>query len=622
MTNDEEPYEGSERQFESLLDYLKRNRGFDFTAYKKPSLMRRIKRRMHSVDIKAFNDYIDYLEVHPEEFSHLFNTILINVTSFFRDEAAWEALASDVIPSMLSKKNSGDLIRVWCAGMASGQETYSIAMLLCEAMGEKEFGQRVKIYGTDVDEEALTQARQAVYSEKEVESVPEDLRKKYFEQVDSHFSFRKELRRAVIFGRHDLVQDAPISRVDLLVCRNTLMYFNAEAQLRVLNHFHFALRDDGVLFLGKAEMLLTHTNLFNPLDLKSRIFAKVPRVNLRDQLLVMTQGVNDDMANQLANHERLRDAAFDSAALPELIVDQDGALVFANAQARRLFNITVKDIGRPFSDLEVSYKPTDLRSRIDQAYNERKLISLKEVEWRIVPDNTRYYDVNIMPLVSKAGSILGVALTFADVTLTRQLEEELRASRAELETAYEEVQSTNEELETTNEELQSTNEELETLNEELQSTNEELETMNEELQSTNEELETLNEEMHERTDELNQANDFLESILKGIRVGVMVVDRDLQIREWNTKAEDLWGLRQVEVEGQNVLNLDIGLPVDQLKQPIRSCLSGEQEKGELVLPARNRRGKSISCHVTCTPLISETDGIRGVILLMEEGNEQ
>ncbi len=621
MTDDEEPYEGREGQFESLLDYLKRNRGFDFTAYKRPSLMRRIKQRMHSVYIKAFNDYVDYLEVHPEEFGHLFNTILINVTSFFRDEEAWKAIASDVIPRILSKKKPGDPIRVWCAGVASGQETYTMAMLLCEAMGEQEFGQRVKIYGTDVDEEALTQARQAVYSEKGVESVPEDLRGKYFEQADSRYSFRKELRRAVIFGRHDLVQDAPISRVGLLVCRNTLMYFNAEAQLRVLNHFHFALRDDGILFLGKSEMLLTHTNLFNPLDLKARIFAKVPRVNFRDQLSFMAQVVNDD-ATQLANHVRLREAAFDSAALAELVVDQNASLIFANAQARGLFGVAVKDIGRPFSDLELSYKPTDLRSRIEQAYAERRLITIGDVEWRTVPGNSRYYDVNIMPLISSGGNVLGVAVTFADVTHTRELEDELRASRAELETAYEEVQSTNEELETTNEELQSTNEELETLNEELQSTNEELETMNEELQSTNEEMETVNEEMRERTDELNQANAFLESILSGIRLGVMVVDQDLKIQEWNPKSEDLWGLRQVEVEGQNLLNLDIGLPVDQLKQPIRACLSGEQETRELVLPARNRRGKSISCHVSCTPLISETDGIRGVILLMEEGDEQ
>jgi two-component system CheB/CheR fusion protein len=336
----------------------------------------------------------------------------------------------------------------------------------------------------------------------------------------------------------------------------------------------------------------------------------------------MAQGVNDDAANQLANHARLREAAFDSAALAEVVLDHNGSLVFANAQARGLFGITVKDIGRPFSDLEVSYKPTDLRSRIEQAYAERRLITIGDVEWRMVPGDSRYHDVKIMPLISSGGNILGVALTFADITRTKELEDELRGSRAELETAYEEVQSTNEELETTNEELQSTNEELETLNEELQSTNEELETMNEELQSTNEEMETVNEEMRERTDELNQANAFLESILRGIRLGVMVVDQDLCIREWNQKSEDLWGLRQAEVEGQNLLNLDIGLPVEQLKQPIRACLSGEQKTRELVLPARNRRGKSISCHVSCTPLVSETDGIRGVILLMEEGSEQ
>jgi two-component system CheB/CheR fusion protein len=613
MTNSEES------QFDSVLDYLKRNRGFDFAAYKRPSLMRRVKHRLQMINIDSFSDYLDYLEVHPEEFDQLFNTILINVTSFFRDDAPWEAMASEVIPRILANKRSGDPIRVWCAGVASGQEPYSIAMLLAEALGEEEYQSRVKIYGTDADEEALVHARQAVYSSKEVESVPEELLKKYFEPVDSRWTFRKEMRRAVIFGRHDLVQDAPISRVDLLICRNTLMYFNAEAQAKILLHFHFALNEDGILFLGKSEMLLTHSNVFTPLDLKMRIFTKVVKLNERDHLLMMAHaGGTEDSANHLANHVRLREAAFDTGSPAQLVVDHNGFLVLANSQARGLFGLSLKDLGRPFKDLEISYRPTELRSRIEQAYAERRLLSVRGVEWRIVPDSTRYLDLVITPLIASTGNMLGVAITFSDVTGLRELENELNKSRAELETAYEEVQSTNEELETTNEELQSTNEELETLNEELQSTNEELETMNEELQSTNEELETVNDEMRERTDELNQSNDFLESILTGVRVGVMVVDKTLRIREWNRKSEDMWGLRQSEVEGQNFLGLDIGLAINTLTQPVSACLAGEKDFQELVLPARNRRGKTISCRVTCSPLKSKTDGIRGAILLMEE----
>src|SRR5262249_6662929 len=310
-----------DRQFDALLDYLKRNRGFDFGAYKRPSLMRRMKKRVQAVDVETFSDYLDYLEVHPEEFGHLFNTILINVTSFFRDEASWDALKTDVIPRIIGGKKPDEPIRVWCAGVASGEEVYTMAMLLAEELGTEKFEQRVKIYATDVDEDALNQARQAVYSEKQMEPIPEGFKKKYFELANGRFAFRKDLRRMVIFGRHDLIQDAPISRVDLLVCRNTLMYFNAEAQERILLHFHFALHDDGILFLGKSEMLLTHTNIFNPLDLKRRIFTKVPRLRMQDHLLMLGHANhvnNNDTANQLANNVRIREAAFDSTAVPQI----------------------------------------------------------------------------------------------------------------------------------------------------------------------------------------------------------------------------------------------------------------------------------------------------------------
>jgi two-component system CheB/CheR fusion protein len=227
--------------------------------------------------------------------------------------------------------------------------------------------------------------------------------------------------------------------------------------------------------------------------------------------------------------------------------------------------------------------------------------------------------VQVQPLVDPEGAVLGVSINFSDVTRYQRLQNELETSNQELEMAYEELQSTNEELETTNEELQSSNEELETTNEELQSTNEELETMNEELQSTNEELQTVNEELQKRGEELNQSNAFLESILTSLRGGVVVVDRDLGVQIWNHKAEDLWGLRSNEALEQNFLNLDIGLPVEQLRQPMRVCLAGDDRGAtEVLLPAINRRGRSIQCRVTCTPLTGSEAQIQGVILLMEE----
>jgi two-component system CheB/CheR fusion protein len=214
--------------------------------------------------------------------------------------------------------------------------------------------------------------------------------------------------------------------------------------------------------------------------------------------------------------------------------------------------------------------------------------------------------------------LLGAAATFTDVTRARRLEGEVQRVQNELETAYEELQSTVEELETTNEELQSTNEELETLNEELQSTNEELETMNEEQQSTNEELQAMNEELNTRSSEVTRLNLFLESILSSVRVGVIVLDTDLRIQIWNRKAEDLWGLRADEAVGKHFLNLDIGLGLEQLKQPMKAILSGEKDHSENNQKTLNRRGRPIDCRITMVERSNSKDGVQGVILLMEE----
>lgn len=288
-----------------------------------------------------------------------------------------------------------------------------------------------------------------------------------------------------------------------------------------------------------------------------------------------------------------------------------------------IFGLTPKDLGRPLQDLEFSYRPVELRSLVDQAHLERRLQSVQEVDWPTSSGEFRCMDVEVTPLLDNGGGDLGTSISFRDVTLYRKLQEELQHANQELETTLEELQSTNEELETTNEELQSTVEELETTNEELQSTNEELETMNEELQSTNEELQTINDELRQRSDELNEVNAFLESILTSLRGGVVVLDRDLGILIWNHQSENLWGLRSDEVRGKHLLNLDIGLPVEQLKVPIRAILSGEAESSETIVDATNRRGRKISCRVTVTPLLhtEPEQGIRGTILVMDELRE-
>ena len=608
--------------FEALLQYLKRTRGIDFTGYKRPSLMRLATKRIQRLGIESYSEYLDYLEANPREINILLDSLLLKVTTFFRDAAAWECLTQEVIPRILKYKPNHELIRVWSAACASGEEAYTIAIVLAEALGEEDFKTRVKIYATDLDEDAIARGRLATYSIRDLRNLPETLREKYFDLSKTTYTFRSDLRRCVIFGRNNLVQDAPIGHLDLLICRNALMYFNAETQARVLARFHFALKDKGFLFVGKAEMLLTHGNLFTPVNLKSRIFTKQAKVSLRDRLLVMAEAGNTEVGNHLVQNMRLRDEAFEFLPVAQIVVEVNGNLSLANRQARQLFGITEQDLGRPVQDSQVSYRPAELRSRIEQAYAERRSVQLKNVELsRANEDNPLSLDIEIIPLMENNGEFLGVSISFQDATRYNQLQHELMRSTQELETAYEELQSANEELETTNEELQSTNEELETTNEELQSTNEELETMNEELQSTNEELQTTNDELRDRTEELNRVNAFLESILTSLRMGMVVLDNRLSIQVWNSGAANLWGLQSEEVIGFFFGDLEIGLPVAELWGVIRSCQSGVSDYQEITLNAVNRRGKPISCRIVCTPLIF-TNQQQGVILLMEDMNHQ
>jgi two-component system, chemotaxis family, CheB/CheR fusion protein len=607
-----------ERDFDELLMMMKESRGFDFTGYKRSTLERRVNRRIAVVGLSSFAEYRDYLELEPEEFSQLFDSMLINVTGFFRDPLAWQALREQVIPELLSAKAVKAPVRVWSAGCATGEEAYTLAMVLAEAMGADQFRERVKIYATDLDEDALQQARAGTYEASALADVPEELVGTYFEPAGTKRAFRRDLRRQVIFGRNDLTRDAPISRVDLLAARNTLMYFNAETQASIVQRFHFALSYPGYLFLGKAEMLLNHSDQFQPVDLRKRLFRKTsptivtgsgPPVSWRDAIGREPSG------------DRLESAALASGPAVQLAVDLADKLRVANSAAESLFNLRPRDVGRPFQDLEVSYRPVELRSRIEQVKKELRPVELRDVEWlRPGSSESGYYDISVVPLFGAPGDLIGVGVSFTDVTRYRRVRDELAYANTELERAYEELQSLNEELETTNEELQSTNEELETTNEELQSTNEELETMNEELQSTNDELQVINEELRGRTEELDQTNSFLGTVLRSLGSAVIVLTEELRVRVWSPGAEDLWGMRPEEAESRDILSLDIGLPTAEIAPWLRGVVTGggQSSTPAISLSALNRRGKTVELRVAASPLRSEEGAISGLILVIDQ----
>jgi two-component system CheB/CheR fusion protein len=601
-----------DEEFEELLEHLLATRAVDFTGYKRPSLVRLVGRRMQAAGIDDYRAYRDHLEVDPAEFARLFDTLLINVTSFFRDPQAWAVVRTRALPRLLEDADPDVPLRVWSAACATGEEPYSWAVLLAEALGPEAFARRVKIYATDIDENALATARAGRYPAAALADVDPALVERWFTPDGGSLVVHPDLRSAVIFGRHDLIQDAPISRVSLLSCRNVLMYFNHETQTRVLDRLSFALADEGLLLLGRAEMLLTQADVFTPVDMSNRLFVKSRRAVRGLRGAFGPRGRDGE-----AGLARVAQSAFDRAPEPQLVLDAGGSLSLANDSALSRLRLERADVGRPWAELTLGFAPDQLRQAVASVQTSRAPLDVPGLV-DLTDGRSTIYDVRLVPLADEDGEPLGVQVSFADVTRYSRLNDELQAARRELETAYEELQTSNEELETTNEELQSAVEELETTNEELQSTNEELETMNEELQSTNEELQTLNDELRDRTGEVNEVNSFLESVLTSLRGGVVVVDRDLVVRVWNERAEQLWGLRSFEAQGRALMDLDVGLPVGRLRLLLGDVLGGRAEHRDALVPAHDRFGREIACAISCSAMHDPVGQVSGALVLMEE----
>lgn len=265
-------------ELENLLQYLKQILQIDLTGYKRSSVLRRTLVRMQRVGAEHYHDYFNRLQQQPDEATHLLDTILINFTSFFRDRPVWEYLESQVIPQILANKAPSKPIRVWSAGCASGEETYSLAMLLIEALGIEQFHQRVWLYGTDIDADAISQARKGYYPDYKIEAIPKAWQEKYFQRKDNGYCWRQDRHGSLSFHVHNLIQPSLLPQIDLLVCRNLLMYFTNETQLQTLVSFYSSLEDNGFLLLGKAENLVMRPqrSLFTPLQQRERVFKKVP----------------------------------------------------------------------------------------------------------------------------------------------------------------------------------------------------------------------------------------------------------------------------------------------------------------------------------------------------------
>jgi two-component system CheB/CheR fusion protein len=390
----------------------------------------------------------------------------------------------------------------------------------------------------------------------------------------------------------------------------------------VITRLGFALRPEGLLFLGKAEMLLNHVGIFEPVDLKRRFFRKVGLSNSEPRPMTSFERPDLRTGRQDGALTLLQAEALLNTPNPTIVLDADDRVGVINHRAAAMFGLSEHDIGRPFQDLELSYRPAELRSHLAQVRQTRLTTWLRDVRWAHNQHEKSYLDIQIAPLLDARGMLLGISIAFNDVSRHRQLQNELEETNRHLERAYEELQSTNEELETTNEELQSTVEELETTNEELQSTNEELETMNEELQSMNDELQVSNDDLRERTAEISRLNELREAILASLGSAVLVVSPSMTVEAWNRQAEDLWGLRESEALGTHLLELDIGLATDGIRPMVRAALAEPGQRLEQTLQGVNRRGRTVDVRVTTAALRSSDSSPSGVLILMAASEQR
>jgi two-component system, chemotaxis family, CheB/CheR fusion protein len=525
-----------------LLQELAERRKLDFRGYKQTTLERRFRRRMFQLDVGDYASYAEYIRSHPDEVNQLLNTLLINVTEFLRDPPAWEIVRHEILPSLLKQIKPGHSFRAWSAGCASGEEAYSIAMLLAEHFGSRIQDYDVKIYATDIDEEALSSARRGEYSLDQLRRLRPEWRAKYFHGKET-FRITREIRRLVIFGRSNLAQDAPISHVNLLVCRNVLIYFDSPLQNHILARFHYALEPDGVLFLGKSESQLTNSSQFRRLNARWRIFQRITSAQMSDDQRHSRPELGDapggpSLPDESEAARRQQRELLETLSAGVFLLGPDDTIAQHNTSALSLFALPPTNlVGKRLQD-------TDLITRIPELVPQLEATRVNNDVLRFparikVGPEEKVLEVSIRPLVNEHGQRGGTLIHVDDQTV----QEKLQMTVEELESTGEELQSANEELETTNEELQSTNEELETTNEELQSTNEELETTNEELQSLNEELETTNQELEERTKELDQVNNVYLQTLEKIRLPVMLVNHERHIEFWNSRALRLFGFK-------------------------------------------------------------------------------
>lgn len=589
------PKEETERALQKIFMLIRNRTSHDFSYYKENTVYRRISRRMNIHQIENIQTYLRYLQENPHEIDILFKELLINVTSFFRDEKSFDSFKNS-LKELIKQKLDVDNLRVWVPGCSSGEEVYSIAIIIHELLEESGKNIDVQIFGTDIDIDALTTARSGTYPITIAEDVSPELLNKYFVKKDNVFTIRTDIREMVVFAPHDVLIDPPFTKLDVLSCRNLLIYLNGEAQQKVISNFNYALNKDGILFLGPSESVGGFVDAFNVVDKKWKIFKCVKSTEFirrfvevhpipRTQLSNFETGIGLKQLNtsksvnivNLAEKELL-----DIYVPPSAIITDFGEILYIHG---RLGNYLEPAQGKAkLNIVEMAREGLkfELNSSIQNAISKKSEIV---VEGLRVKNNGGhiFINLNVKPLELETTKGL-LIVSFEEVSVDKngkkdkmklnmvtKGDERIRELESELNLTKERLNVTIEEMKSSNEELRSANEELQSMNEESQSTNEELETSKEELQSINEEMVTVNNELQMKIDELTQATDDMNNLFNSTEIAIIFLDRDLNIRRYTKEATNLIKMIESDV-GRPFSDIATNLKYDNFTDDIQQVM--------------------------------------------------
>ncbi|QBE65566.1 CheR family methyltransferase [Pseudoduganella lutea] len=584
---EEEEKVDDEEALQSVITMLCAHTGHDFRHYKRATVLRRIERRLQVKSVSTLPDYAQLLEREPGEYKALLNDMLIGVTNFFRDREAFEELERNVIPELFRDKVRGEQVRVWVAACATGQEAYSVTMLLADQASQLDRPPEIQVFASDIDEHAISTARAGLYPASIVMDVPPTRLRQFFTKEDDRFRIRKTIRDRILFASHNLLRDPPFSKLDMISCRNLLIYLNRDVQLRVMEMFHSALKPDGFLFLGSSESADAAAEFFVPFDKKNRIYRARPLSRAARYVPALSSApinrvpehvhVGGAVRRQFSYSE-VHQRALSRFAPPSLVVDRESNIVHMSDSAGRFLRHVGGEPSRNALALVLPELRLELRTALFQAQQagtsveaQRVLVKRDDKAWfvniivRPFNDELANMEFALVQFEETAQSVNGetheVFAQHKDLVLN-QLEAELQRSK-------EKLQETIEHAEVSNEELRASNEELQAINEELRSATEELETSKEELQSVNEELITVNYELKVKVEETGKANDDLNNLIASTDIATIFVDRAMRIKRFTPRAADIFSIIPTDI-GRSLLDITHRLDYDQLAGDVSS----------------------------------------------------